>query len=302
MNPLEVVRAHLPAWREVREARITEISGGITNLLRRVDAEGLDPVLVRFFGPETERVIDRASEDELFQRLAALDLAPPYLGRFEGGRIEGFLEGFRPLEPHEMGPLRALIAPELRRMHEVPAAGPSRLWRTLGSWMDQAVALKPPFDLTPYAEALAEMRSNPPRGRGEGGAAATRVVLAHNDLLSGNILFNGQRVRFIDFEYGASAPAAFDVANHFCEYAGFDSDFERGFPSREVREDFARHYLGSSAGAADFTDVVDAYVLADHLWWGSWAVLQANFSPIDFDFMEYARLRFAGFDLHRVGL
>ena len=41
-----------------------------------------------------------------------------------------------------------------------------------------------------------------------------RTGRAHNDLLAGNVLVHegSGEVRFIDYEYGAPAPAAFDVA------------------------------------------------------------------------------------------
>eukprot|EP00958_Prasinococcus_capsulatus_P007250 scaffold674_cov371-Prasinococcus_capsulatus_cf.AAC.8 len=35
------------------------------------------------------------------------------------------------------------------------------------------------------------------------------------------------------------------------------------------------------------------FSLASHLFWGTWSVLQAHYSQIDFDFLEYAELRFA---------
>ena len=299
-----VLGALVPAWQGA-SATLHVVGGGITNVLRRLEAPGLDPVLVRIYGPGTERVIDREGENRLFAQLAEAGRAPPYLGRFENGRVEGFLPGLITLEPGQLVSLRHLIGPELARMHALPCGGPSLLWTTLTNWMEQARALGT-LDLERYAVALEGMKADPPRGRGPGGSAATRIVLAHNDLLAGNVLWDGaDTVRFIDFEYGAPAPAAFDVANHFCEYAGFDSDFQAGFPNRGVREDFARHYLavqGIAEHAGEFTDVVDAYVLTDHLWWGTWAVLQARYSPIDFDFLQYARLRLAGFDLHQAGL
>lgn len=63
---------------------------------------------------------------------------------------------------------------------------------------------------------------------------ALRVCLTHNDLLAGNILINKEKrnIRFIDFEYGSFNYIAFDIANHFCEYSGFDSNFEKSFPKR----------------------------------------------------------------------
>lgn len=48
------------------------------------------------------------------------------------------------------------------------------------------------------------------------------IVFAHNDLLLGNILYNQKEntVTFIDFEYTAYNYQAFDIANHFAEFAG----------------------------------------------------------------------------------
>lgn len=48
------------------------------------------------------------------------------------------------------------------------------------------------------------------------------IVLAHNDLLLGNVLYNPKResVVFIDYEYTAFNYQAFDIVNHFTEFAG----------------------------------------------------------------------------------
>lgn len=48
------------------------------------------------------------------------------------------------------------------------------------------------------------------------------IVFAHNDLLLGNILYNQKQesVVFIDYEYTAFNYQAFDIVNHFTEFAG----------------------------------------------------------------------------------
>lgn len=52
-------------------------------------------------------------------------------------------------------------------------------------------------------------------------SVSSPVVFCHNDLLSANILLDTKgRVLFIDYEYGEYNYRAFDIANHFCEYAG----------------------------------------------------------------------------------
>ncbi|CAG9467460.1 unnamed protein product [Pedinophyceae sp. YPF-701] len=126
------------------------------------------------------------------------------------------------------------------------------------------------------------------------------VVWSHNDLLSGNILVLGGKklpdgeddVQFIDFEYGSHAPRGFDIGNHWNEYAGFDLEWER-FPARDKQEVFVREYLSAGGAAPERRDVerlvreANVYALASHLFWGYWAILQARWSQIDFDYMSY---------------
>jgi ethanolamine kinase len=317
---LDVVRRIVPTWSDARHARISVVHGGITNQLFLLRSGALEPLLVRVYGANTHVVIDREAENALFAALSRQDFAPTFHGRFENGRVEGWLEGYLALEPQELGQpaLRRLIARQLSVLHALPATTPhSCLWQTLEGWMAAACSvelsgehgrMRDGLGLERAAEVLARLRRHEeqvlrPAARSWGGRRALRSVCAHNDLLAGNILVNGQRdqVRFIDYEYGASAPAAFDVANHFCEYAGFDSDYVNGFPSREGRDDFVAAYLGPSASLADISDfsrIVEFYVLPDHLWWGTWAIIQAAHSAIEFDYLGYAQLRLAGLDLH----
>jgi Predicted choline kinase involved in LPS biosynthesis len=48
------------------------------------------------------------------------------------------------------------------------------------------------------------------------------VVFCHNDLLLGNIIYDEteDKVTFIDYEYAGVNYQAFDIANHFDEFAG----------------------------------------------------------------------------------
>ena len=51
-------------------------------------------------------------------------------------------------------------------------------------------------------------------------------------------------VSFIDYEYATPAPAAFDIANHFAEWGGFDCDFSV-LPTLSQRRDFLTAYLAA---------------------------------------------------------
>lgn len=44
---------------------------------------------------------------------------------------------------------------------------------------------------------------------------------------------------------------------------------------------------------------VNRWTLPSHLMWAAWAVVQTRYSPIDFDFIDYARLRLAGYRFHK---
>ncbi|RYY35212.1 hypothetical protein EON62_02670 [archaeon] len=161
------------------------------------------------------------------------------------------------------------------------------------------------------------------------------VVFAHNDLLSGNILLEmkdmhdksamaptpteegmtpGARLRVIDFEYGAYNYRGFDVANHFCEHAGFDFDLERWYPAPDLQRHWFQVYTTKLArGGAGvpaplmeqeaFWDelylVANRFALASHYWWGLWAIVQAQHSAIDFDFLGYCIMRFKGYEKHK---
>lgn len=48
------------------------------------------------------------------------------------------------------------------------------------------------------------------------------VVFCHNDLLLANILYEKESdaLNFIDFEYAGPNYQSYDIANHFCEFAG----------------------------------------------------------------------------------
>lgn len=73
--------------------------------------------------------------------------APPYLGRFVNGRIEGYMSA-RALEPSEMGQQSpvdfvSLIAREMVRLHRLPvttvgSVKEAEIWNVLLKWLELA--------------------------------------------------------------------------------------------------------------------------------------------------------------------
>ncbi|KAJ8252733.1 hypothetical protein COCON_G00220450 [Conger conger] len=97
---------------------------------------------------------------------------------------------------------------------------------------------------------------------------------------------------------------AFDIGNHFNEFAGVETVDPSLYPSVGLQRDWLATYLcsykqalGLSTGVSD-QELQGLYVrvckfsLVSHFLWGLWALLQARYSTIDFDFLRYALARF----------
>ena len=307
---------------------VERVSGGITNQLFRMVLHGSTgtlptSVLVRIFG--AHGMIDRDIETASYAELAAASLAPPYYGRFGNGRIEGWCEGMRPLQVDELRKpeVRQTIAGELARLHGTfrpsdalsehhPSDQPS-LWKQLQEWCDQSLAATftnpdqmaqlQSLDLSSMPTELEWVKDIVPPD--------SALVFCHNDLLAANVLYDDSsgQIQFIDFEYGGMNYAAFDIANHWNEYAGGPPHSSEPnydwFPAEEDQLEFVQCYLQSLGGPEHtpgseleqgkvlqlFQDV-QTFVLANHLYWGLWAVNQAASEGCEqYDYLTYAQRR-----------
>ena len=262
---------------------------------------------------------------------------------FANGRLEGYLDG-SPLFAPEMRTERAAaaVAAAMARFHAAatPALGaPCALFARLRAWLAAARAAADAqpagavrdtwrqrlADMPAQLDAL-EARLAPWAASGAPGAG---TVFSHNDLQHNNILRIHTRkagaedaamdVALIDYEYALSAPAAYDIGNHFCEWAADYADspldgagmlaYALRYPSKAQREAFCAAYLAalpaassakaggsSSASAAEaaaaLAAAADTHALASHLLWGFWGVIQERASSVDFDFLGYSAARF----------
>lgn len=327
---------NLPSWTD--NTIITRVEGGATNSLYRIGTS----VLVRIFG--AEGMIDRDAETAVYARLAQQGLAPAYYGRLANGRIEKWLPRSRTLTTPEMPLFAKTIAKQLRRLHDsTPAlvgdATPQpplqpTLWKELRTWLEQAEAH--------YSDASANgnlkdlvvrVRPELPWLQSLAHNFPCRVGFCHNDILAANILVEEQNneskeesvVQLIDFEYGGINYFAFDIANHWNEYAGefviaatpitltpptprllgcpptcTDPDYSL-LPTVEVRKAFLESYATGASGGRPITPVqdsvvfekeVDFFLLVNHLYWGLWAVNQSATEGNDgYNYARYATSR-----------
>lgn len=310
---LRVVAALQPDWRD-RDLRTEVFTAGLTNKLVLVyDAGNKEQrALVRVYGNNTERLIDRKRELENIVTCSQLGLAPPVFGRFRNGYIYGYVEG-RTIGTAGMADatIAPLVARHMARFHAArpcDAAQAPSLWTTIDAWL----GMVPERYANPAVDAvfrgffdMAAVRAEIAVLRKRLAALNSPLVFAHNDLLCNNILYDSlsSRVAFIDYEYAAFNYRGFDIGNHFCEFAGIEEPVDYSlFPTPDFQRRWLRCYL-SEANAVAQEDVSDddvqalfveanQFALAAHVFWGLWGLVQASISDIHFDYMGYAVVRF----------
>ncbi|TEA30988.1 hypothetical protein DBR06_SOUSAS9610029 [Sousa chinensis] len=289
---LRLIRELRPHWKpqQVRTKRFTD---GITNKLVAcyVEEDMQDCVLVRVYGERTELLVDRENEVRNFQLLRAHGCAPKLYCTFQNGLCYEYMRGMALGPEHIREPrLFRLIALEMAKIHTIHANGSLPkpiLWHKMHNYF-----------------TLVKNEINPRYKDLRGFKATTLdspVVFCHNDLLCKNIIYDSTKghVRFIDYEYAGYNYQAFDIGNHFNEFAGVNEVDYCWYPARETQLQWLRYYLQAQKGMAVTPREVERlyvqvnkFALASHFFWALWALIQSQFSTIDFNFLRYAVIRF----------
>jgi thiamine kinase-like enzyme len=300
---------------------VVRVSGGNTNIIFCVsnlqsiheNANLPDKMLVRVFGGHG--MIDRDIENATYEALSYANIAPSYWGRFGNGRLEGWFE-LQSVDVQEMGLVDVsnaiatsvgqfhanFILPQHLQKYHNPTQ-PS-MWTQLQAWLQQALDSQfqtrlddqraQGLNLPQITQELQWLQKQivPPNAK---------VGFCHNDLLGANILFDPclNKVQLIDFEYGGFNYLSFDLANHFNEFAGGTDgsgipNYD-WFPAHERQCEFVTHYLTAVSGKPPPKEDIDlllheihGFILANHLYWGLWAVNQAATEGCgEFDYLLY---------------
>ncbi|XP_051885239.1 ethanolamine kinase 1-like isoform X2 [Pristis pectinata] len=246
-----------PLWKPA-EIKLKIFTDGITNKLVgcHVDQDMEEVVLVRIYGNMTELFVDRESEVKSFQILHAHHCAPELYCTFQNGICYEFIKG----TVLDMWLLRKpsifrLVAKEMAQFHSVqPDNGYSSepvLWKNLSMYLTLlnsshsklATGVSsmdmndvPSFDI--LSSEIEELK-------GHLSQIKSPVVLCHNDLLCNNIIYIEAKgdVKFIDYEYAGYNYQAYDIGNHFNEFAGVSElDFSM-YPPQEMQVEWLKSYL-----------------------------------------------------------
>jgi ethanolamine kinase len=345
-SALQLILTTLPEWSGNEDSiQLIRCTEGMTNTLLKVvnhrpglskDEAEKDAVLLRAYGNGTDVIIDRARETQNHETLMRYDLAPMLLARFQNGMIYRYIPG-TVTQPADLRtrPISLAIARRLAQWHAIVPCQYSTettelvhstgfnggairadnrvpsLWTIMQKWIS---ALPTETKEQRHKQSLLqnELKKIVEEFSQRDGLGQDGLVFAHCDLLSGNVIVlpDGDAetpvVSFIDYEYATPSPAAFDIANHFAEWTGFDCDYN-AIPTlaqrREFVQEYARAYFGlrsgqSDAQPADLTvetekllDEVNMYRGIPGFYWGIWALIQSVISYIDFDYASYAESR-----------
>ncbi|CAH1763235.1 17755_t:CDS:2 [Entrophospora sp. SA101] len=296
-----------PTW-DQKTLEYVQCKDGITNKLVKCYNKSLNiSLLIRAYGNKSEVLIDRNQEILNLVRLSMLELSPPLYGRFSNGFVYGYIPGKVFTVEDMSDPYKStLVAKKLAQWHSVDMVGDktANLFPTLYKWLGEVPISysnsdinkkfhenfnikKIKLELLDLEKELIKLNSP--------------IVFCHNDLLSANIIYDEalKEVSFIDYEYGNYSYRGFDIGNHFNEFAGFECNYSM-YPSKEFQCQWLKTYLTDSYPDKEITDEmienlykeVNKFALASHFYWGLWALIQAHYSDINFDYMEYSMLRF----------
>lgn len=295
---LFVTKKLVPEFKDVPEDKITikNFTEGITNKLVCVinNLNGF-AVNVRTYGGFTEYIIDRGLE------LNVMDASPSVkvYGTFLNGIIYSYIKG-RTLCLGDLIDIKTFnqTAKCIANYHKLKPdiTVTPLLFVTLRKWLmnmpiEYVDPKKKPYDINVLKKELVFLENNL--------KDKSDVVFCHNDLLLKNFIKGEDNVYLIDYEYSGYNYRAFDIANHFNEWCGFDLNWDN-YPSEDTQRRFFMEYCKNyyNKDEKDLREEVDKlyedvkwFELASNYYWGVWALIQEALSSIDFDYVNYGNAK-----------
>jgi thiamine kinase-like enzyme len=274
----------LACWRT--RAQAEPLAGGMTNR-NYVVRSGGERFVVRLGVDIPQHMILRWHEVAVSRAAHAADLSPEVVHAEAGALVLRFVEG-ETLTADGVRARLPAVAALLRRCHDRLARhmrGPVLAFWPFQIVRDYAATLA--AGGSPWAARLDDLRAL--NARLERALVATTLVLAHNDLLAGNLIDDGRRLWLIDWDYAGLNTPLFDLAN-LATNNGLGPDEEATLLER---------YL---AGAPDsgarrgHAAMRVASLLRETLW----SMVSELHPAVDFDYAAYTRDNLARLEAERI--
>jgi thiamine kinase-like enzyme len=259
------------------DVTITALSGGLTNRSYRVATAAAPPVVVRVAGDVGSPVsIDRVAECANARAAAHAGVAPRVLLCDPGAGVSvvEWLDG-RTLEPRDLDDTAALtqVAALLRTLHAAPRfVNTVDLFAVQREYRDvvrtHGLPLPRRYDeFAPQLDAVAAALA----------VGAEGNVPCHNDLVAANVVDDGARLWFVDFEFAGNNDPCFELGNLWSEA---DLGIER-------LAELVTAYYGRDR--PDRVARARLFALLGQYTWTLWASIQDAVSRADFDFASRGR-------------
>ena len=279
----------LPEWKDV-DIRISQLSGGITNKLYRIQSEKGD-CTVRIYGDKTDLFINRDHEASTIRKMSKIGVSSNLVKYMpeKGVTIVEFIDDAIVLtNDHFLDrSLHPKIVDPIRRIHNSGAIF-DRIFNPLAEVMKMSAILAridadyPEFDIENTIKRLITLSSiiNIPE---------SEFAPCHNDLLADNfILIEEDAVHkydfpmyIIDWEYAGMAPKYYDIADMFQEV----------LVPREAEKQIVEAYC--QGHQFDHTlYLIDLFKPFPDIYWFLWSLIQLNISKIEFDYYTYGKVKY----------
>jgi len=276
----------LPCWRSAVD--VEPLTGGMTNHNFLVH-DAAERFVVRLGQDLPQHGVMRCNELAAARAAHAAGLAPEVVYAQDGVMVTRYIESRTLVAADLRDPLRLnAIAGLLRRCHEEVALhlrGPTQMFRVFQVIRNYFAILDAiPDNL--LAARLVGLKALATRL--ETGVGPAQIVFAHNDLLCGNFLDDGQRLWLIDWEYAGFNNPLFDLAN-----LSANNQF-----ARELDAELLARYLGGVPSAdqkRSLAGMRQASLLREVLW----GAVSHHHPGIDFDFAQYTQDWLVQLDLRR---
>ena len=288
MDNLSIILQRIPALQNVKSLEIEELTGGITNKNYKITADG-DCFVLRLGGNETQFLgIDRRNEYECSLLASQIGVAPEPTAFLEpeGYILARFISG-KGIPVEEIGSEENIrgVVESMKAYHGLKFfPGSFSPFRVAEEYAKTAKGfnVKLPDKMDWYLEKSLEIEH-----------AIYREPLqprpCHNDLLNGNFIDDGTRVRILDWEYAGMGDIFFDLGNFAVQHEFND----------EQDEILLRAYFGSPTASQRAHQKL-MKIMSD-LREAMWAQVQRGVSKLDFDYEGYGQKYFERFEENTSG-
>ena len=289
MDNLSPILQRIPQFASAKSPQIKELIGGITNKNYKITVDG-ESFVLRMGGNETKYLgIDRMVEYECSLLASKVGIAPEPTAFLEpeGYIVARFISG-KGIPAEEIGTEENIrrVLESMKVYHALEKfPGFFSPFRVAEEYAKTARSfnVKLPDKMNWYLEKSSEIE-NAMYGR-----EPIQLRPCHNDLLNGNFIDDGTRIRILDWEYAGMGDIFFDLGNFAVQHEFNDAQDEI----------LLRVYFGNPTYAHQ-AHLKLMKIMSD-LREAMWAQVQIGVSKLEFDYAGYGKKYFDRFEANTSG-